>query len=232
MAVVPKRLKSSTIERRASVLLVKFQLAMCNAPGIGAGSFRFPRIPKPPVPIEEILEQYLRLHLEFDNIHERLGLDQVDGATVAETRQVFVDERLDPIEHPELEGRYRFTVAHEIGHWQMHREVRDLHLLGQGRNPAAVGSYREFEWQADKFASYLLMPEHLVRRQWKAVFGQEDPLILKTDVAAMGASNLGSRAEFVEAFANHHSESLASEFKVSVTAMRIRLQELGLLPRA
>lgn len=31
-------------------------------------------------------------------------------------RRVFIGGNLDPDESPEQEGRYRFTLAHEIGH--------------------------------------------------------------------------------------------------------------------
>jgi IrrE N-terminal-like domain len=57
------------------------------------------------------------------------------------------------------EPRQRFTVAHEAGHAIMH--VGTLN-----RVPASTGkvpTYRDPEWQANRFAGALLMPRHLVR---------------------------------------------------------------------
>jgi hypothetical protein len=41
----------------------------------------------------------------------------------AAERRVRVDSSLDPAEFPAKEGRYRFTVGHEVGHWQLHRHL-------------------------------------------------------------------------------------------------------------
>lgn len=215
---VARRLKASTIERRAAILLFEFQM-------------EFGTIEHPPVPVDDILENFLKLHLEFDNIKARWGYEGIDGLTFPATRQVVIDERLDPAEHPELEGRYRFTVAHEIGHDRLHRELGSVHALRLGAAPGSVGSYQELEWQAEKFASYLLMPTYLVKREWLAAVGHDGPLVTEPAVEAAGVKNLGSRAAFVDAFAEARSQPLAERFRVSNPAMRIRLQELGLLPK-
>ncbi len=34
-----------------------------------------------------------------------------------------IDESLDPKKNPAKEGRYRFTLAHEGGHWRLHRHL-------------------------------------------------------------------------------------------------------------
>ncbi|EKT4505622.1 ImmA/IrrE family metallo-endopeptidase [Pseudomonas aeruginosa] len=52
-------------------------------------------------------------------------------------------------------GRDRFTAAHELGHWLMHRNVPiRFHRSEQGKLPA----YKDSEWQANRFAGALLMP--------------------------------------------------------------------------
>jgi hypothetical protein len=215
---VARRLKASTIERRAAILLVEFQ-----------SEFGFTE--RPPVPVDEILEGHLRLHLEFDNISARWGHEGIDGLTIPEERRVVIDERLDPHEHPELEGRYRFTVAHEIAHNRLHGQLGGIHALRLGGGPGSIDSYQELEWQADKFASYLLMPTYLVRSEWRSVVGHEGPLEIEPVVEAAGVENFGSRAAFLDAFAIEHSQPLAERFTVSSLAMRIRLEELRLLPK-
>lgn len=97
--------------------------------------------------------------------------------------------------------RHRFTIAHEIGHYVLHK-----HLIGNGvddskafRSTAAgkffncnIQPYHETE--ANNFAASLLMPEHQLR----------------VDV-------------------NYMQEwQLAEKYGVSLTAMNYRLQNLGL----
>lgn len=56
-------------------------------------------------------------------------------------------------------GRDRFTAAHELGHYIMHRSVPIVfHRTEQGQ----LKSYLDSEWQANTFAGHLLMPRHLL----------------------------------------------------------------------
>jgi len=53
-------------------------------------------------------------------------------------------------------GRDRFTAAHEVGHYLMHRHVPiRFHRAGGAR----LKAYEDSEWQANRFAGALLMPE-------------------------------------------------------------------------
>lgn len=221
MEVVARRLSARRIEIRASFLLVEYQ-------------GRFGWIQRPPVPVDEILEQFLGWQPELDDLRARFGVDEpLHGITIPETRQVFIDERLDPKNYPEMEGRYNSTVAHEIGHlWLRHPPLHEIQFPAGNDRPWLVGSYQELESQADKFAFYLLMPRNLVLREWKARFGHADPLAIDPDVEAAGVANFGSRLEYLKTFAETHAEPFAKAFKVSVEAMRIRLQELKLLPES
>ena len=55
-------------------------------------------------------------------------------------------------------GRDRFTMCHELGHLILHRNLA-LSRIDPARPPKV---YCNSEWQADKFASFLLMPRSLV----------------------------------------------------------------------
>ncbi len=53
------------------------------------------------------------------------------------------------------QGRDRFTAAHELGHYIMHRKVPIVfHRQEHGR----LVAFRDSEWQANTFAGDLLMP--------------------------------------------------------------------------
>lgn len=189
-----------------------------------------------PIPIDEVVEFQCKLTIGFDNLRERLGVDDVLGATYMERREMLIDESLDPADHPEREGRYHFTLAHETGHWQLHRRyfVKDprqgLLFAATDDDESVVcrtsGSKEPMEWQADYFGACLLMPRHLLIERWKEKVGphpwqfDEDayqgifPVHLARE-CALGA--------LIEVF--------AADFRVSLQAMRIRLNEFNLLPK-
>lgn len=189
----------------------------------------------PPVPVEEILSAHLGLSLDFDDLPQRLGVPDVLGATWIADKRVVVDLTLDPVENPKKEGRYRFTLSHEIGHWELHRhgflaDAAQPSLFGQKPAPSIVcrsSSRKEpMEWQADNFAGLLLMPKELVLAAWRAHFGGLDPYIAKDEMASLSAKwGLGDDEQpVVEA-----AKELARDFKVSGQAMQIRLIGLGLI---
>lgn len=55
-------------------------------------------------------------------------------------------------------GRIRFTQAHELGHYVLHRALREAFQCGTGDVLDWPGDDQRIETQADIFASYLLMP--------------------------------------------------------------------------
>lgn len=56
------------------------------------------------------------------------------------------------------EARDRFTMCHELGHLIMHREIAFSRI--DPSSPPKI--YQNSEWQADVFASHLLMPGNLL----------------------------------------------------------------------
>ena len=139
----------------------------------------------PPIPIEDIVEKHLKLGIEFDDMHRLfgvprsgLGLDpDILGAIFFDERRIVIDESLDPEENPSKEGRYRFTLAHEGGgHWRLHRHLfakdpAQVSLFDEPAAPSVVcrssQAKEPVEWQADFYASCLLMPRKLVMAAWR-----------------------------------------------------------------
>lgn len=187
-----------------------------------------------PVPVEDILELHLGLTFAIEDLAALFGTDGVLGAIWFNEKLVRIDTRLDPSENPSRLGRYRFTLAHEIGHWRLHRtyyrEDPTQAALFDGRGqPAVVCRAGEkkipVEWQADTFASYLLMPKALIVAAWQEWRGNLDPVIL-ADLAPVPAADGRDPADVT---LDRFSKPLAEQFEVSAEAMRIRLEKLGLL---
>jgi Zn-dependent peptidase ImmA (M78 family) len=210
-----------------------------------------------PIPIEDLIEKHLKLRVEFDDLHRLLDIPRsglglnpdIFGAIWLESGKIVIDESLDPEERPELEGRYRFTLAHEGGgHWRLHRRLARVtgdqsSLLVEAPLPTVVcrssQAKERVEWQADFYASCLLMPRKLVFAAWDERFPDRKQRVLKParpidhpfiEIAGFEWRTPGETESdnlAMELFAT----PFAKRFLVSPSAMRIRLEKLGLLHR-
>ena len=188
----------------------------------------------PPIPVEEIVESYLDLDLRLDDLQSCSGDRRRLGEISVRARQVTVDESLDPTVYPERDGRYRFTVGHEVGHWEFHRHLvapeGQSSLVIDEAEPSIIcragRSNDPGEWQANQFAAYLLMPKDLVFEAWRNHRGSLDPYIAVNEIADLSARwSLGEDETPTVGVARE----LAPIFKVSGQAMQIRLIGLKLI---
>jgi len=109
----------------------------------------------PVVDVYEALDlMYEGARFEVREFHE-MGDDH--GRTYPDRNVIYIRE--DVYDRAAAgEARDRFTMCHELGHLMMHRGVALSRI--DPRQPPKI--YRNSEWQADTFASYLLMPRSLV----------------------------------------------------------------------
>lgn len=185
-----------------------------------------------PVPVDAILECSLGLTLEIGDLAERLGLTDVLGATWIESQTVMIDQSLEPTDNPSKEGRFNFTLAHEIGHWELHRlqicDPPDQPMLFDFQSEPSIvcrstQSREPMEWQADCFAGYLLMPEDRVFRVWEQVYGSAGQYVAFEEIEQLKA-RWGDERPTVEV-----AREMAKRFNVSGQAMQIRLEDLKLI---
>lgn len=185
-----------------------------------------------PIPVEEILESHLGLTLDFDDLRRRLGMADVLGATWVHDRLVVIDQSLDPTVDARKEGRYRFTIAHELGHWELHRHLYEAAAPQRSRPVPSIvcrTSARKdpMEWQADTFASYLLMPGRMITDLWSSMYGTLEPYDAADELAELATSRETGGQPVVSL-----AREMAREFLVSGQAMQIRLMEMGLIRMA
>ncbi|MBT6406474.1 MAG: ImmA/IrrE family metallo-endopeptidase [Rhodospirillaceae bacterium] len=209
-----------------------------------------------PIPIEDIVEKHLKLRIEFDDMHVRHNVPRpLDGdadilGAIYGDGSIFIDQSLDPDENPSKEGRYRFTVAHEGGgHWRLHQHLIRSHygqssLFDNDGDPKFLCRSSQKppeEWQADFYASCLLMPRKLVFAAWDEMFPDRKRRVIApetkvehpfVEVPRISCSIAGHDwTESVEEALDGIARPLAEKFLVSPIAMRIRLEKLGLLMR-
>ncbi len=112
----------------------------------------------------------------------------------------FGDRAIATIKPSHIVGRERFSLAHELGHWDMHRgqsfqcrvDEPDVNLVGN----------KEAEKEADQFASHLLMPGS----------------IFNPAVKALGTPSF------------KELEGLATDFQTSMVATSLRIAAIDTLP--
>lgn len=187
----------------------------------------------PPIPVEDIIERYLGLTLSFENLEEKLGMKNILGATYIKKREISINtSMLDD----KTEGRMLYTCAHEVGHWELHRDFID-EANRFGPNQQAIicrtRSAREpIEWQADYYASCLLMPEDFVRKTFYEVCGT-DVMVIENSHRSIHGSSV-----YIEPCVQnwHFIADLIRETggftNVSKQAVIYRLQDLGLMINA
>ena len=97
------------------------------------------------------------------------GIEGIDG--MLSKRKKHKDWCISYDETVTVPGRINFTIAHELGHYLLHRKMRDAFQCGQAQmmDYDSLESKR-LEAQSNTFASYLLMPRNDFDAQIK---GQE-----------------------------------------------------------
>jgi len=132
-----------------------------------------------------------------------------------------------------------FTAAHELGHALLHQASglhRDRPLDGANISRDAV------ELEADKFATFFLMPKNLVKTTFEKFFLTDKFLLNEETAFALGLGDfielkkkvktlrqLSKMLASAEHYNGRHFISIANQFRVSTGALAIRLEELELL---
>jgi len=115
-----------------------------------------------PVPIEEIVE--FDLGINIIPMHGLRKAFEIDGFISSDLHDITVDDSVSEL-YP---SRYRFTLAHEVGHIILHKELFVTAKFSNYSdwksfvNNISEVDYKKLEWQANAFAGLVLVPaEHL-----------------------------------------------------------------------
>jgi Zn-dependent peptidase ImmA (M78 family) len=153
-------------------------------------------ITRAPVPVEELANA---LHID---VRYSAGSDDVSGALIRNGDSVVI-----AVNSAQHENRQRFTIAHELGHYLLHKGTKlhfDEDFRIDYRDATSSDATKREEVEANGFAAALLMPELVLRRDW---------LRLQPDNGTIPAA----------------ISSLAARYRVSSKAMELRLVNLGFI---
>ena len=124
--------------------------------------------PPEPIPIRRILEKYLYEYYNIDfEVNDNFEL--CEGVTIPQERKIVLSsESYEKLCRNDY--RTRFTAAHEIGHAILHIQQfeNEQNVKFENRNDIKlyrkkdIPPYQNPEWQANSFASALLMPTEYI----------------------------------------------------------------------
>ena len=173
-----------------------------------------------PVNIEEIIE--LRFGINIIPFPRLLETFEVDGFTSKDLSSIYVDEDI----YNKRPSRYRFTLAHEVGHIILHKDlIKEI-------NPASVAEWEDFylkvdedsyswvEYQAYSFAGLILVPRIPLLKDYAAAIAPLFDKIKKARAAGFGLSNDDSYNEYV---IDSISQKLTPKYDVSIGVLKKRL---------
>ena len=176
-----------------------------------------------PTPVEEIMEQVYGLILDYQYIRNN---GRILGETIFDDAKIPIYDKRNKIGYKLIpvkagtvlidmsllnsnsDGRYRFTLAHELSHWVIDKRYfmqlgETAAMTGKVDTSSKVGAI--LERQADKLASRILMPKCTLKKAFYQAYGKSPDVLVVA--------------------------GLSDKYNVSRQAMGIRLKELGLLSR-
>jgi hypothetical protein len=167
-----------------------------------------------PIPIEEIVEFDLGLNIiPLPNLYRDF---QIESWLSHDTQAIYVDLR----QCEEMETRYRFSLAHEVGHLLLHADLyrgsrldsfADWLKFQEELDPVLRDS---LEWQARSLAGRILVPA--------------EPLVAQAQSMLERARRRLPRQVSLEALYGSISIPLSGLFRVHEEVVRIRLSGDGL----
>jgi len=157
-----------------------------------------------PIPIESIAEHYLGYDIEISD-EGIFANPLILGGIIFDEKKIMINAATEA-----HEGRYSFTLAHEVAHHVLHKSIFETAYNAQMVCREDANKPIE-ERQADHFAGALLMPEDSVRQLYK------DLKIPNRNYSGKSMKAVARRIMTAGGFSN-----------VSNQAMIVRLRQLGL----
>jgi len=167
----------------------------------------------PPIPIEYIAESKLRMEIvPIPNLRTRTGIESM---LLSDLKTIVLDEYL--LDIYSNGNRYRYSLAHEIAHLFLHREIvkefglNDTSALREFMTNVDSRQYGWLETHANEFAGLILVPPEVLEKSFKSVCSE-----LKKEGYSPSAD--------YSIFGEYLIERLAKKFQVSPKVMEIRIR--------
>ncbi|MDO9530179.1 MAG: ImmA/IrrE family metallo-endopeptidase [Syntrophales bacterium] len=127
-----------------------------------------------PVNMEHIVEFELDLHIEPK--HGLMSTADMDAGLRRDMTGIVVD--YDRYMDTKYASRMRFSFAHEVGHFFIHKEIyAEIGFVSTDEWKDFIQGvpdreYRSCEWQANEFAGRLLVPRHVLKPEIERLYNK------------------------------------------------------------
>jgi len=163
-----------------------------------------------PVPIDNIIEGMGFIIIPIHRLKMDMGID----AFINKRKELYIDYD----SYMSNSYRYRFSMAHELGHFFLHsdifNDIDDIPSFINFYNSTSPNVLDMIESQANTFASFFLCPYNHVK-----------DAIQKFIIEPMIKAKITKDKTFIADAANYKIDAIAKYFMVSSQAMSIRLSK-------
>lgn len=179
-----------------------------------------------PMPIDLIIESHLNINIvPIAGLKENLDND---GFISRDFTTIHIDQYI----YFNVEVRYRFSLAHEIGHYILHKDIIGNLKFDNVDDWAEIydsidsNDYGKLEFQANHFASCLLVPDFALKPKFdEALKG------ILPDIKTAQEKGI-SRETYLEPVVSSIARKLAPAFNVSSSCMENRIRNDDLYLKA
>ena len=170
-----------------------------------------------PVPIDLIAEKKLDINIvPLLNLRENLNND---GFISADFSTIHIDHYV----YFNIETRYRFSIAHELGHFWLHKKIFeqfDFHTLDEWKKiylDIDTDDCGWLEYQAYTFAGMVLVPDYALEPQFSLILKNLEGNINKLKDEGI------EKESYLEHVINNIALKIAPIFNVSASCMIKRI---------
>jgi hypothetical protein len=171
-----------------------------------------------PVNIEYVIESNYRMDIvPLPSL--KMAFD-IDGFSTSDFNAICVDQFV----YEQRYHRFRFTLAHELGHRVLHQEYLSKHKfssIAEWKNVVDQlnpSDHSKMEYQSNVFAGQVLVPKEFLRVEFK-----EQLRILEPQIEQARSSGL-SRDDYVHTVLYEIANGLSPKFDVSVDVLTRRIE--------
>ena len=183
--------------------------------------FRKKYNPKKIIPIEIDTIAEFDLKLKLIPKHDLLSETNTDALLSADRKSIFVDNDEFNLDH--LHKRLRFSIAHEIGHYILHKKIfENIKFLSEDdwitfQQNLPTKEIKRLEIQANEFAGRVLVPVNDLNEDF-------DAAITEIEKYGLSVNDLHN-----EATLRPISKKIGEKYGVSWNVINIRLKLEGII---
>jgi Zn-dependent peptidase ImmA (M78 family) len=171
-----------------------------------------------PVPIDIIIEA--KFNIDIVPIADLKDHLDNDGFISSDFTTIYIDQDV----YFNIETRYRFSLAHEIGHLWLHRDIyKSLKhkTINEWKKVYLDIDDKDYNWleiQANNFAGFVLVPDYALESRFKSLLQGLQNYIQEV------RNNKYPRDLYLEYVVGNLARKLAPAFNVSASCMETRIR--------